>query len=474
MALRKAWKGEFCAWVLVALVALAVGGAPAWATDEPDTLSPGTVVVIKPGLLKFTLKGIVYPPPSAANDPTVEGATMEVFDSAGQLDVFGLPAARWSAISGGFKFVGDDGECGKVILKGTVIKAVCKGAIVTITAPLADPLGVVLKIGTTSNRYCASFGGNVVRNQPGLFKAKGAPAPSVCPEPPQVCGDHKCTFNGSLALNLVFGPLGPFPLVGALDLLCPGVVDGDGKCACDSEFQAVNPVVIPVIGTVCVLPAPAGTCSSGDIDCDGGNGHDIDLEQDHNIGTCTSNAGCATQCTNTCTALGKVVVDSSCEGFCMLSGAACTNDSDCPPGDACSGDEPVGHANVCRCTCLKVSGAGGAGDGHVFVGFALNVNVGVGDNGPDGIPCTADDTPSITLPPACAAFTTTTTTGTLFNANNNVPFPGTIGPIVGTGAPFVCTNLITSNTTGTTLEASLSFYDTALGDLEAALSATCQ
>jgi hypothetical protein len=41
-------------------------------------------------------------------------------------------------------------------------------------------MGIVLSLGTT-DRYCAQFGGDEVKNDSSLTKRKNAPAPGACP-----------------------------------------------------------------------------------------------------------------------------------------------------------------------------------------------------------------------------------------------------------------------------------------------------
>ena len=85
--------------------------------------------------------------------------------------------------SNGYKYkgAGTPGDpCKIVILKEKVIKGVCKGSGVTLTPPFAGDVGIVLTVGTTE-RYCARFGGDEVRDDATLTKLKNAPAPGACP-----------------------------------------------------------------------------------------------------------------------------------------------------------------------------------------------------------------------------------------------------------------------------------------------------
>src|SRR5262249_38770375 len=121
--------------------------------------------------------------------------------SAGD-DTYPLPAgAGWSKLgnppgSKGFKYKGAKtltDPCAVAILKTNVVKAVCKGAAVTLNAPFTGEVGVILTIGTDKKRYCASSGGDDVDNASGTLIRKKADAPLACPTvstpppPPSPC-----------------------------------------------------------------------------------------------------------------------------------------------------------------------------------------------------------------------------------------------------------------------------------------------
>ena len=164
------------------------------ASDEPDELIPGKILVIKAGkIAKFVAKpttGEFAMPDIVNNNPTIEGGEVRFFDTTipGGGDItYSLPAGGWTGIgnpagSKGYKFKGGAGTCKVVILKPKVIKAVCKEN-VTFTNPFSDPgtVGVILTAGTDSKRYCAEYGGEQKKNDTTLLKRKGAPAPGMCP-----------------------------------------------------------------------------------------------------------------------------------------------------------------------------------------------------------------------------------------------------------------------------------------------------
>ena len=182
----------------IAVLALAAWAPAALAIDEPDELIPGKVVVIKSGkLAKFVAKpptGMTFNLPGMNNFPSAEGATLRIFDTlpGGAGDVtFNLDDSGWTALgnppgSKGFKYKGSkaspvDLVCKVVLIKPTVIKGVCKGAL-AFTTPFSGNVGVILTAGTDSKRYCAEYGGENKKNDAKLTKRKNAPPPPGCPD----------------------------------------------------------------------------------------------------------------------------------------------------------------------------------------------------------------------------------------------------------------------------------------------------
>jgi hypothetical protein len=169
------------------LLVVTLGSAPG--ADEADELAPGKILVVKPGkLARVVAKPITSfdLPDAPDNDPTVAGGSLRILDTASTAgdDVYELPAERWTALgnpagSKGFRYRGGTGPgdpCTVVLVKATVVKAVCKGADIGLAPPLAAEAAVVLTVGAGSKRYCATFGGETKRNEAGTFKRKGVNA----------------------------------------------------------------------------------------------------------------------------------------------------------------------------------------------------------------------------------------------------------------------------------------------------------
>ena len=168
-----------------------------------DIAIPAKVGVVKPGkMAKVVSKATIsfaLPAPGSADDPTLGGAELTFFDTAlggAGSATFALGAAGWSGLgnpagSKGYKYKGGDdtpaGACSVVLVKGTVIKAVCKGAAVTVAPPFDATLGINLALpaGTApARRYCAELGGTTAKNDATQLKRTDAPAPGSCAEVP--------------------------------------------------------------------------------------------------------------------------------------------------------------------------------------------------------------------------------------------------------------------------------------------------
>jgi len=161
-------------------------------TFAPIGLMPGRSVIAKQGLAKFVAKpdpGNMFPLPSP--NAVASGGSLRVFDvdaGAGDDTYNLLPGGGWKGLgnpagSKGWKYkgAGTTGDpCRVVLFKTNLIKAVCKGSGVTLVPPFSGDAGIVLSLGTT-DRYCAQFGGDEVKNDATLTKRKNAPAPGACP-----------------------------------------------------------------------------------------------------------------------------------------------------------------------------------------------------------------------------------------------------------------------------------------------------
>ncbi len=163
--------------------------------------------------LKLIDDRIVVPEPGSASDPTVNGATLVLFNpDTGERDFFYLPAAYWEAHrNDGYRFTqtrfsgGDPlhwrtipGPCNKIIVDQGRLTLRCKGTRQHgFWFTPDEPDGqrqlaayFTMGAGPDSLRYCALFGGDVRRDEVttagsrATFLAKKAPAPEECPTLP--------------------------------------------------------------------------------------------------------------------------------------------------------------------------------------------------------------------------------------------------------------------------------------------------
>lgn len=259
-----------CATALFALLA-----AAAFADDVPMS---GRVAVVKPErLAKFVSRSgtgaFPLPAPGSAEDPTIAGAELRLFDteSPGAGDAsFVLHHSGWRGLGAppgvaGYRYTGRDdvldpdpkGTCRVVLLTEKVIRATCKGTTVTLTPPLAAAEGIRLGIpaGTASLRYCATFGGVESRNDAMAMKRRNAPALSGCAGVPQdvrPCGDTALACHGacSAGQTCTVNPLG----------------QGSCECAPDTAVACEDTGGFPV-PNLCGGSCPDGlSCATIDID----------------------------------------------------------------------------------------------------------------------------------------------------------------------------------------------------------------
>jgi hypothetical protein len=261
-------------------------------------------------------------------------------------------------------------------------------------------------------------------------------------------------------------PLPPFPAAGSVDIGCGAVDPNSGKALCGCVLQSFDPIEIVGIGCICFTPG--ASCPSGEIDCDGGNPLDVDISSDHNIGACTSNADCGTQCQAHCAGLGATVFIDACEGFCQSGpreDLPCDFDADCPFG-SCAGGDSVAHLSVCGCDCKSVGGnPSGAGGLQCNVGAEINVEI--------IAPC-GDGDILIAVGTRCIPLTTETVTAQIHSTNNT---PGKDFPLSAssaTGIAIGCPAMASSTLTGLTLVGAVNFFDTTIGDLQTNQVFTCQ
>jgi len=345
----------------------------------------------------------------------------------------------------------------------------------TLSPPFSGGLAVVLTAGST--RYCTEYGGDTRRNRTNALRRKNAPPPLVCP---QFLGANQCDFNGSpsrLLLQLGVAAVSLAPS-GSIGIDC-GAVNGNGLGECTCDIINMDAIKLLGIGEVCI--APAGPCGTGAASCLAGSAVDLDFVGDHNVGTCTGQANCATQCDSYCAGLGTAYSSraSSCEGFCkggVNHDLVCSADADCP-GGSCPGKEPLQgglHADTCNCSCV------GEGLGNAAPAGSMTCQIGVDitiERDMSGI-C-GDSIPVITFEPFCGSLTTGNASGVTLHADNGTnpddQLPPGSGSFLSTdGASKSCSEFAGGDVGAMALVGHLQFFDSSLGDILWQSNFVCQ
>lgn len=251
-------------------------------------------------------------------------------------------------------------------------------------------------------------------------------------------------------------------LSGELSVHCdaPGP---DGESACTCTLVNLDPVLVTG-GVLCV--ESLGSCGEGRIRCDGGGASGMRLLSDHNLGACSDNASCETQCREACQSEGFAYLESACEGFCqegVYEDGACASRQSCD-GSWCAGATSNAHGNVCGCHC-KSSGEAAAPRGDLSCGLDVRVTM------EEEPPCGDGDVNGV-FGEHCIGLTTATLGVELRDVNNKA---GTVRrPAAPTGAPVTCEQLRAGDTANMVAVGGSVMFDTYTGDLSALLRLPCQ
>lgn len=139
------------------------------------------------------IAGSAFPVNFGPGDPVQHGATMRVFSDDGDTfdGTYAMPKDKWEYIkapgeNGGYKYKDKANEHGpiKIALIRNGKPSKIKGGGLQLQFTLSsdpDPVKVVLQFGT--EQICLQYGGISKFNTGKAYKAKKAPAPSVCPFP---------------------------------------------------------------------------------------------------------------------------------------------------------------------------------------------------------------------------------------------------------------------------------------------------
>lgn len=213
------------------------------------------------------------------------------------------------------------------------------------------------------------------------------------------------------------------PLTGSLTMLV-GEPDAEGKRqvivpADQAQIDPARDLGLRGIDAACVT---FGMDATGTLDCAGGGpGVDLSFEQDHNVDNTTGHPQ-----------------DPECDDVAEFMGLMSQS---CREGDPCQEvDTPTPHEGTCNGPLrITASGESVAGDGILRAQLALTT-LSTSDFGPDGEPCTADDTAEPNPPVDLFLSTGDISAMILDQANQagqNFPFDG---PLTLSGSPVMCSD----------------------------------
>jgi hypothetical protein len=223
------------------------------------------------GPTKIVSKGTFTLPDPVNSNPVLDGAAITFSDGVTSETIV-LPGLNWVALgypagSGGFKYRDSSGAtCKKVLVKSTVIKALCKSTLAgapPYDSGVSPPISVVLSTGGTPQRYCAECpnGAQQDGNPATITKMRDCAAPAECPG-----------MMGSGVCCDVAGGCGSAPSAFACLETFGGTAVGGGA-VCDASGDCVTP------------PGTAGDC------CEGTNSFDFCAMGGIDQATCEGNGG---------------------------------------------------------------------------------------------------------------------------------------------------------------------------------------
>ena len=268
------------------------------------------------------------------------------------------------------------------------------------------------------------------------------PIDGVCV--PRVAPDVVCTSD-------IECPSGKTCRLATLRLFAdPPAANGEATLTIPQSSVVFNPAVTSV-ATVCLAAAGDGT---GTIDCDSGKtGIDVTSRQDHNTtpgSAGNSGSGSGLPDDPSCTAT-FTHPDGSESTACLEGATGCGN----------------AHPGVCNSPAqFTLSGNYASGDMTVSLPVMIT-QLASSEKGPDGLACTADDTPSSPGAITTVRLSSGVTSITVYDADNNA---GGLLTASVTGAPVSCAGLTGGSATGLKIGGGFSGLDVpVLNDVATAL-----
>ncbi|HYC55052.1 MAG TPA: parallel beta-helix domain-containing protein [Candidatus Binatia bacterium] len=126
-------------------------------------------------------RGEEVAPPQGEDDPTLDGAALQVLSSSGETATLELPAEGWRRMrNGGFAFrAGSPSPVRIARLRAGRIAVRAASTGISLGEPAQQWVGLILSVGET--RFCSLFDAGIRADVPGRFEAARTPAPPACP-----------------------------------------------------------------------------------------------------------------------------------------------------------------------------------------------------------------------------------------------------------------------------------------------------
>lgn len=204
--------------------------------DATDFSLRGKLLLVKPGNLVRVAgapEGNTQLLAGGGGAVTVTGGSLRVFDlggfPGGGDDNYVLPGT-WKAVGSprrplGLRYHGKGSltdPCPVIVVKRTVVKALCRGGAIRLVPPFDGDVGVILSLDVGGGvRICATFGGRTIKNEVGSLKRVAAPA-VPCPDDGAVTTTSTTGPGGSTTTTTATLPPGPHLVINEIDYDQPG------------------------------------------------------------------------------------------------------------------------------------------------------------------------------------------------------------------------------------------------------------
>lgn len=177
------------------VLVLSIGSAAAVDVPVPTKLYLSKASPLLTKIVAKPTGPIILPTPNGPDDPRDFGAIVMPGCGPGLIgpifwengDVF-LPPPIWKALgnpagSKGYKYRGQGtmaDPCKVVLIKSTVVKAVCRIVDSALPRPVGGNIGWEIRVGGGYRLCGETTGGTIAKDDTSAFKARNAPAPGVC------------------------------------------------------------------------------------------------------------------------------------------------------------------------------------------------------------------------------------------------------------------------------------------------------